>query len=114
VEGLDRIMYTARGPKGQKLGWWDALNQALTWRTLYGLILIKGEPDFTLDEGMQAWDYIIEHFPAGCLGSKAEPPRDPLTAVRTGIAAPRQGRTRGVSVLGHPGRSPVFRPDGRQ
>ena len=70
VHGADRIMYCPREDKG----WWNKLKGAFTWRTLYSLILIKGEPSFTLDEGMEAWDYIIEHFPAHCLGSKVEPP----------------------------------------
>ena len=70
VHGLDRIMYNPREDKG----WWNKLKGAFTWRTLYSLIIIKGEPSFTFDEGMQTWDYIIEHFPARCLGSNAEPP----------------------------------------
>lgn len=61
VDGVDRIMYSSRQ------------NSLFDWWTLPKLILTKGEPSFTLDEGMQAWDYIIEHFPARCLGSKVEP-----------------------------------------
>jgi tripartite-type tricarboxylate transporter receptor subunit TctC len=38
------------------------------------LLLTKGEPSLTFDEGMQTWDYIIEHFSARCLGGKVEPP----------------------------------------
>jgi hypothetical protein len=32
--------------------------------------LLKGEPSFTLNEAMQTWDYIIEHYPPTCLGAK--------------------------------------------
>ncbi|HEY8204069.1 MAG TPA: hypothetical protein VIF81_05020 [Pyrinomonadaceae bacterium] len=74
VEGADRIMFTPKGPHGESLSTWEVIKKALTWRTLYSLLIIKGEPSFTLDEGMQAWDYIIEHFPARCLGSKTETP----------------------------------------
>jgi hypothetical protein len=70
VHGVDRIMYSPREDKG----WWNKLKGALTWRTLYSLVVIKGEPSFTLDEAMDVWDYIIEHFPARCLGSKAGTP----------------------------------------
>lgn len=69
VHGADRIMYSPREDKG----WWNKLKGALSWRSLYSLVIIKGEPSFTLEEGMSAWDYIIEHFPARCLGSKARP-----------------------------------------
>ncbi len=62
VDGLDRIMYSSRNNS-----WFD-------WWTLPKLLLTKGEPNFTLDEGMQTWDYIIEHFPAHCLGGNSEPP----------------------------------------
>ncbi len=58
VDGVDRIMYSPR-----QNSWFD-------WWTLPKLLLTKGEPSFTLDEGMQTWDYIIEHFPAVCLGAK--------------------------------------------
>lgn len=66
VHGLDRIMYNPREDKGA----WNKFKGALTWRTLYSLIILKGEPSFTLDEGMQTWDYIIEYFPPVCLGAK--------------------------------------------
>jgi len=70
VAGLERIMYTPRGPGG----WWDKVKRSFTWWTLPKLLLTKGEPTFTLEEGMQTWDYIIEHFPARCLGSNTETP----------------------------------------
>jgi len=70
VEGVDRIMFTPKGPQGQSLSKWELIKKSLTWRTLYSLVIIKGEPSFTLDEGMQTWDYIIEHFPPACLGVK--------------------------------------------
>jgi hypothetical protein len=74
VAGIDRIMFTPKGPEGQSLNWWEALKRSFTWWTLPKLLLTKGEPTFTLDEAMQAWDYIIEHFPAHCLGAEGEPP----------------------------------------
>ena len=69
ADGLDRIMYSPRAE-----GWWNKDKGAVTLRTIYSLIFFKGEPSFTLEEEMQTWDYIIEHFPANCLGSNAEPP----------------------------------------
>jgi len=74
VAGVDRIMFTPKGPQGQSLGWWEALKKSFTWWTLPKLLLTKGEPSFILDEGMQTWDYIIENFPSRCLGGNAEPP----------------------------------------
>jgi hypothetical protein len=62
VDGVDRIMYSSKQ------------NSWIDWWTLPKLLLTKGEPSFTLDEGMQTWDYIIENFPARCLGGNAEPP----------------------------------------
>jgi hypothetical protein len=62
VDGVDRIMYSSK--ENSWIGWW----------TLPKLLLTKGEPSFILDEGMQTWDYIIENFPARCLGGNAEPP----------------------------------------
>jgi hypothetical protein len=56
VDGVDRIMYSSRNNS-----WFD-------WWTLPKLLYTKGEPSFTLDEAKQAWDYIVAHFPAGCLG----------------------------------------------
>ena len=70
VHGLDRIMYNPREDKG----WWNKLKGAFTWRTLYSLILIKGEPSFTLDEAKQTWDYIVEYYPAHCLGGNIDAP----------------------------------------
>ena len=66
VHGLDRIMYNPREDKGA----WNKFKGAFTWRTLYSLVILKGEPSFTLEEGMLTWDYIIEHFPPVCLGAK--------------------------------------------
>jgi hypothetical protein len=74
VAGVERIMFTPKGPNGEKLSWWEVVKKSFTWGTLPKLLLTKGEPSFTLDEGMQTWDYIIENFPPRCLGSKAEPP----------------------------------------
>jgi hypothetical protein len=62
VDGLDRIMYSSKQ------------NSWLDWWTLPKLLLTKGEPSFILEEGMQTWDYIIENFPARCLGGNHEPP----------------------------------------
>lgn len=73
VEGVERIMYTPK-PGGKKLGVWDQIKISTTWWTVPKLLLLKGEPTFTLEEAMQAWDYIIEHFPARCLGSKVVTP----------------------------------------
>lgn len=61
VDGIDRIMYSSKQ------------NSWISWWTLPKLLLTKGEPSFTLDEGMQTWDYVIEHFPARCLGSSGSP-----------------------------------------
>jgi hypothetical protein len=62
VDGLDRIMYSSK-----QNSWFD-------WWTLPKLLLTKGEPSFILEEGMQTWDYIIDHFPARCIGGNDEPP----------------------------------------
>lgn len=72
VAGVDRIMYTPKGPQGQDLSFWGKVKRSFTWYTPFKL-LQKGEPSFTLDEAMQTWDYIIEHFPSTCLGVKSEP-----------------------------------------
>jgi hypothetical protein len=71
VEGLERIMYTPKGDKGEDLSWWDTLKKSVTWWTVPELVILKGEPSFTLGEAMQVWDYIIEHFPPTCLGVKS-------------------------------------------
>lgn len=60
VDGIDRIMYSSK-----QNSWFD-------WWTLPKLILTRGEPTFTLEEGMQTWDYIIDHFPAHCLGGNED------------------------------------------
>lgn len=70
VQGLERIMYTPKGDGGKPLSWWEWLGKSFTWWTIPDLILFRGEPSFTLDEAMAVWDYIIEHFPARCLGAK--------------------------------------------
>ncbi len=57
VDGIDRIMYSSRQ------------NSWIDWLTLPKLLYTKGEPSFTLDEAKQAWDYIVAHFPARCLGA---------------------------------------------
>lgn len=62
VDGVDRIMYSPRNNS-----WFD-------WWTLPKLLYTKGEPSFTLDEAKQAWDYIVAHFPAHCLGGNAQVP----------------------------------------
>ena len=70
VEGVERIMYTPKGEGGKSVSWWDKVKKSVTWYTIPNMILFKGEPSFTLDEGMQVWDYIIDHFPPTCLGAK--------------------------------------------
>ena len=55
VDGLDRIMYSSKQ------------NSWFSWKTLPKLLLLYGEPTFTLDEGKQAWDYIIANYSEGCL-----------------------------------------------
>ena len=55
VDGLDRIMYSSKQ------------NSWFSWTTLPNLLLLHGEPRFTLDEGKQAWDYIIANYSVGCL-----------------------------------------------
>lgn len=62
VDGLERIMYSPR--KNSWIGWW----------TLPKLLYTKGEPSFTLNEAKQTWDYIVDHFPARCLGGNADSP----------------------------------------
>lgn len=61
VDGVDRIMYSSR-----QNSWFD-------WWTLPKLLYTKGEPSFILNEAKQTWDYIVEHFPATCLGGNARP-----------------------------------------
>lgn len=61
VDGIDRIMYSPRE------------NSWIDWWTLPKLLYTKGEPSFTLDEGKQAWDYIVAHFPARCIGGNPPP-----------------------------------------
>lgn len=68
VEGIENIMYTPKAPPGQPDGWWEKLKRSTTWWTPK-IIVLTGEPIFTIDEAMQAWDYIIEHFPMTCLGA---------------------------------------------
>lgn len=70
ADGLDRIMFSPKGERGKPLSKWEIIKKSLTWWTLPKLLLTKGAPTFTLDEGMQAWDYIIDHFPPACLGAK--------------------------------------------
>jgi hypothetical protein len=74
VAGLDRIMYTPKAPPGEPNNWWETVKRSFNWYTLPKLLFTKGEPSFTLDEAMQAWDYIIEHFPPTCLGVKSDGP----------------------------------------
>ena len=54
TDGIDRIMYSAR----QK-SWFSP--------GLFGMVFLWGEPGFTLDEGKEAWDYIMANFSEGCL-----------------------------------------------
>lgn len=70
VAGLQRIMFTPKGPNGQSLSTWEVIKKSLTWGTIPKLVVLDGEPTFTLDEGMQTWDYIIDNYPAVCLGAK--------------------------------------------
>mgnify|MGYP006989527366 CR=1 FL=1 len=45
-----------------------------SWGILFKLLYRKNAPSFTLDEAKQAWNYIVEHFPAACLGgNKVDP-----------------------------------------
>lgn len=55
VDGLDRIMYSSKQ------------NSWFAWTTLPNLLLLYGEPTFTLDEGKQAWDYIVANYSPDCL-----------------------------------------------
>jgi hypothetical protein len=70
VKGVERIMYTPKGDQGKSLSWWEVLKKSVTWWTIPELLLLRGEPKFTLDEAMQAWDYVIDHFPPTCLGAR--------------------------------------------
>lgn len=56
VDGFSRIMVS--GEPGQ--GDW------LTWRAVWES-LAYGGPRFTVEEGMQAWRFILNHFPVACL-----------------------------------------------
>lgn len=62
VDGLNRIMYS---PKE---------NSWFTWTTIPKLLLINGEPTFTLDEAKRVWDHIVQYFPPSCLGSRPPAP----------------------------------------
>jgi hypothetical protein len=55
VDGIDRIMYSAA-----EKSWLD-------WSFLPEYLWLSGEPQFTLEEGMRAWDYIVANFPDACL-----------------------------------------------
>jgi hypothetical protein len=57
VDGLDRIMVSSRQ------------NSLWSWSLLWNWCL-RGEPYFTLDEAKSAWDYIVAHFDAQCLGAR--------------------------------------------
>lgn len=57
VDGLDRVMFSGKD------------NSWFSWAAILNLLLLHGEPGFTLDEAKQAWDYIVEHFTAECLSS---------------------------------------------
>src|SRR5204863_7291462 len=57
VAGVERIMFTPKGPNGESLNWWEVIKRGFTWSTLPKFLLTKGEPTFTLHEAMQAWDY---------------------------------------------------------
>jgi hypothetical protein len=60
VDGLDRIMVSSRQ------------NSLWSWSILWNWCL-RGEPYFTLDEAKSAWDYIVAHFEAECLGAPRRP-----------------------------------------
>ena len=62
VDGLDRIMYSSR-----QNSWWR-------WQAIPNLLVLKGEPYFTLDDGKAAWDYIVDNFSPECLGARPQPP----------------------------------------
>jgi hypothetical protein len=55
VDGFDRIMVSGEASQGKKLTWGAIPNT-----------LIHGGPRFILDEGKQAWDYILANFPDEC------------------------------------------------
>lgn len=62
VDGLDRVMFSSEK------------NSPASWGILFKLLYRKNAPSFTLDEAKQAWNYIVEHFPAACLGgNKVDP-----------------------------------------
>ena len=56
ADGLDRVMYGALDSDS----WF-------TWTTLFEYLYLSGGPVFTYDEATRVWDYIVEHFPVGCL-----------------------------------------------
>ncbi|WP_310530306.1 hypothetical protein [Nocardioides sp.] len=59
VDGLDRIMVSSRQ------------NSLWSWSLLWNWC-VRGEPYFTLDEAKSAWDYIVAHFDAECLGASRD------------------------------------------
>ena len=61
ADGLDRVMYG-----GVNSDSW------LTWTTLFEYLYLSGGPVFTYDEATRVWDYIIEHFPVGCLMQRVD------------------------------------------
>lgn len=60
ISGLERIMYSGRS------------SEAVNLSTFLDYLYLRGEPSFTIDEAMQAWDYIVAHVPASCLMERIE------------------------------------------
>ncbi|MFE7394440.1 hypothetical protein [Streptomyces sp. NPDC057582] len=67
VDGLDRIMFSAR----QNTWWRGWLLPRLAWSAF-----LRGEPSFVFDEAKAVWDYIVANFNAECLGARSQ--RSPI------------------------------------
>lgn len=62
VSGLDRIMYSGSAKsKSWFRGW-----------TFPEYLYLEGGPSFTYDEAKSVWRYIVKHFSADCLSSRAD------------------------------------------
>lgn len=66
-DGLDKIMYSP-----VENGWWS-------WNLILEFLVWSGEPRFTLDDGKQVWDFLIDTIPQ-CLpgGSGGATGRNPI------------------------------------
>ncbi|MCA9739497.1 MAG: hypothetical protein R3E98_20795 [Gemmatimonadota bacterium] len=64
-DGLDKIMYSP-----VENGWWS-------WNLILEFLVWSGEPRFTLDDGKDAWDFLIEEIPQclaeGCGARSSDP-----------------------------------------